>query len=95
MTLAPASPLRPRSVANRVDVLLARDAPPIAPGKYDAIGPDRWRRLYMFNTDKLEVDFVVFPNGLDQPDVKVTLSQLSYWGTADSPHLVSTHRCAP
>jgi hypothetical protein len=80
---APESRPRPRS-ANRVDVILARDAPLIAPGRYYAIGTDRWRRLQMFKTDKLAVDFVVFVNGLDQPDEKVTLSR--HWPVKFLPH---------
>jgi hypothetical protein len=80
----PASRQRPRAVANLVDVVLARDAPLIPPGKHVAIGTDHWRRLRMFNTDKLAVDFVVFPNGLDQPGVRVTLSR--HWHVTFKPN---------
>jgi hypothetical protein len=57
------------------EVLLGREARWIPPGDYDAIGTGRWRRLRVFATDKLSVEFTVFPDGIGQPEGQLTLSR--------------------
>ena len=85
--VAPSSDARkrrrgPLRAVSGLDIVLASDAPLIAPGEYFAVG-GKARQRFIFSTTKLAVAYAVLVRGPEQPEEQVILER---WYHIDTEH---------